>query len=228
MRPSFAREFDWDATYRLVLALRQAGFPKPWRKLDTNAQNELIRVIGEWDEKRKEAYPPVVIEAGLERYLEREQEQLGGRFPVQRFKREPELLRSARQRDREYFFGFIRIDRAYIENDAIQAFKNEYRKRWPQIKSGGGTNWRARLQRLAVMRIRKHERDQWKRLKLVAEFCGYNGCRKEVKAYKDRCKNGRGDEPMSPAAKVEMTNARKAALKFFQDLFPYEKKPLNF
>ena len=84
-----------------------------------------------------------------------------------------------------------------------------------------------KTKQLAVVRIWKLERNQWMRLKLVAEFCGYEGCRKEMKAYRERCRQGRGDEPMSNAAKVEMSDARKSALIFFKSLFRREN-PLSY
>ena len=70
------------------------------------------------------------------------------------------------------------------------------------------------------MRIWKLERNQWKRLKLVAKVCGYKGCKEELAEYEWRCGQGRGDEPMSKAASVEMSDARKGALIYFQSLFP--------
>jgi hypothetical protein len=77
------------------------------------------------------------------------------------------------------------------------------------------------------MRIWKHAHNQWKRLELVAKFCGYRGCVNEAKAYRERCKYGRGGEPMSNAAKAEMSSARADALKFFHSLFP-DEEPLNY
>ena len=63
--------------YRLVLALRKAGFPKPWTALKKNARKELIPAISDWYEERKKTYPPVVIEDTLpERDLEGERERL--------------------------------------------------------------------------------------------------------------------------------------------------------
>src|SRR5262249_46428205 len=128
---------------------------------------------------------------------------------------------------RKCFFGFIRIDCTYNETEASKAFKNEFRKRRPKTSGGGRANWRARLTQLAVMRIWKQEPDQWKRLKLVAEFCGYKGCMEELAAYKERCKEGHGNEPMGDAAKVEISSARSEARKFFQSLFPGEE-PLSY
>lgn len=98
--------------------------------------------------------------------------------------------------------------------------------RWEK-KGGGDAKWRDRLNQLAVMRIWKHERNQWKRLKLVAKFCGYKGCIQEADAYEKRCKEGDADEPMGNAAKVEMSRARSEARKSFQGLFPREE-PLSY
>ena len=226
VRPAFADKFGWDATLRLVLALRNAGFPNPWKALSKSARDQLSQAFTGWDDERKKNYPPVVIEPALERDLEREQEQ-GARFPIWRIRSfEPELRRCQRSR-RKYFYGLIRIDEAYNETEAVKAFRNEFRKRWPTTRGGGGTDWRARLNQLAVMRIRKHERDPWKRLKLVTEFCHYKGCRDEVTAYKERCKQGRGDEQMGKTTQVEMSNARAEARAFFQSLFEGEE-PLSY
>jgi hypothetical protein len=83
---------------------------------------------------------------------------------------------------------------------------------------------RSDLKALSAMRIWKlHERNPWKRLDLVANVCRYKGCVKEAAAYKRRCKEGHGDEPMSKAAKAEMTRARKHALSLFQYWFPWDK-----
>jgi hypothetical protein len=116
---------------------------------------------------------------------------------------------------RDYFFGLFRLDETYNETDAVRAFRAWFRERWAKTKGGGGAKWLNRLKRLAVIRIWKHERDPWKRLKLVAKFCHYKGCRDEVTAYKERCKQGRGDQQMGKAAQVEMSNAaQKHGLSF--------------
>ena len=86
----------------------------------------------------------------------------------------------------------------------------------------------AYLKALSAMRIWKlHERDPWKRLTLLAKFCGYQGCVKETEAYRERCSDGRGDLPMSDAAKVAMTKARDHALSLFQSIFEGEL-PSNY
>jgi hypothetical protein len=86
---------------------------------------------------------------------------------------------------------------------------------------------RSDLKALSAMRIWKHERDRWKRLRLVAEVCGYKGCRKESAEHKESSRREHGGEPMSNIAKAEMTRARKRALSLFQLLFPWGK-PTNY
>jgi hypothetical protein len=87
---------------------------------------------------------------------------------------------------------------------------------------------RSYLKALCVMRICKlHKSKPWKKLELVAEVCGYKGCRIEAAEYKSRCKQGHGDRPMGKAAKTEMSDARARALEFFRRLFPGET-PSNY
>jgi hypothetical protein len=87
---------------------------------------------------------------------------------------------------------------------------------------------RSYLKALSVMRIWKLQKGkQWKRLELVAKTCRYRGCVKEAEEYKRRCKQGHGDQPMSQAAKTEMSDARARALSFFQRFFP-DEKPSNY
>jgi hypothetical protein len=98
----------------------------------------------------------------------------------------------------------------------------------PQLRGKGkSSSIKSFLDALSVMRIYKHERNQWKRLKLVNKVCGYKGCVKELRDYNERRKHGHADQPMSNAAKVEMSKARAHALSFFQSIFQGEK-PLNY
>ena len=207
---------------RLMRTLQHAGcFPKPWKALSNVFQKKLrsllagsTKRIARRDKKR---YPPLIIEnAGIG-------ENADGRLEVS----EPILLQRSRRRGRRYFYGFVQIDRSYNERDLVEAFRKAIRKRWSKTRGGNRERWRARLRNLAVMRIRKNQRNQWKRLELVAEFCSYKGCVREAAAYKKRCKEGRGDEPMSEAAKVQMSSARSEARTFFQSLFPTEE-PLSY
>ena len=73
---------------------------------------------------------------------------------------------------------------------------------------------RSDLKALSVMRIWKHERKPWKRLKLVGKVCRFKSC----KEY---------EWPINNAAKADMTRARKRALNFFEYLFPCGK-PSNY
>jgi hypothetical protein len=206
---------------RLMLTLQHARFPKPWKALSNVSQKDLRPLLA-GSRKRitrrdKKRYPPLIIEnAGIG-------ETADGRLEVS----EPILLQRSMRRGRRYFYGFVQIDRSYNETDVVEAFRKAFRKRWSKTRGGNRERWRARLRNVAVMRIRKNERNQWKRLKLVAEFCGYKGCIREAAAYKKRCKEGRGDEPMSKAAKVEMSSAQANARAFFHELFPGEE-PLSY
>ena len=84
------------------------------------------------------------------------------------------------------------------------------------------------LKALSVMRIWKlHNRNQWKRLKLVAKNCDYEGCARESEEYERRRRRAHGNQPMSDDAKVEMSKARAHALSFFHRLFPWEM-PSNY
>jgi hypothetical protein len=87
---------------------------------------------------------------------------------------------------------------------------------------------RADLKALSVLRIWKlHKRNPWERLRLVAKVCGYKNCKEEAAAYEERRKRWHAKEPMSNAAKVEMSDARDRACKLFECWFPWGK-PSNF
>ena len=231
--PLFVRDnFSGGEKYRFAFALLKAGFPKPWKQRKSNVQKELVVPISEWEKEHKKSHPPVVIEdASPVPDLEREaEESRAGRLGIRIWRLEPsnpELLRRGQQSGRDHFYGFIRIDRAYNQSDAVEAFKKEYERRWAKTKRGGAPHWRNLLNQLSVMRIWNLESNRCERLTLVAKFCGYQGCKDEVKAYKERCKDGRGDEQMSNAAKAEISGARADARTFFQKLFPGEE-PLSY
>jgi hypothetical protein len=113
---------------------------------------------------------------------------------------------------------------------AMERFAREYRPRKKACKEPKQKGQRpkerilAALKALSVMRIWKvHKRDPWKRLELVANTCAYAGCVNELAEYKERCSQGRGDEPMSNAPKAEMSKARKDALSCLQSHFSGEK-----
>jgi hypothetical protein len=221
----------------LFVALRRTGFPKPWKRLKHASKTQLVSLLTGITKRRlrgdKEKYPPVIIEHGAAEFDHSENcwrvSQLGTselslfKIPLP----DGEATERWEHSGRRFFFGFIRIDRGYNEEKAVEAFRKEFRNRWPKTRGGGSAKCRERLNQLAVIRIWKHERDQWKRLKLVAKFCKYSGCIREAEAYKEACKQGHGDQPMSNASKVEMSSARAEARTFFQSLFPGEE-PLSY
>lgn len=207
-----------------MLELHNAGFPKPWSQVLNECKTQLVSLLANSAERAtqrdKTLYPPVIIEQGAAEFVHDGCWRVGQLEPF-------ELSLFREHSGRKCFFGFIRIDRAYNETEAVEAFRQEFRKRWPKTKGGGSTNWSERLKQLVVMRIWKQEPDRWRRLKLVAELCGYKGCVEELAAYNERCKEGYGDEPMNAVAKVEMSRARAKGRKFFQSLFPGEE-PLSY
>jgi hypothetical protein len=233
---SFLSNLTLAQILRLRLSLEKAGFPKnAWIKVKRESQERLTLLLAEWREEQMQGsqvpgeperipptYPPVVIEQAQFDLLAEEHD-LPYYWPSNAL--EPKLFKTTAER--RYFKGFIQIDEAYNETEAVRAFREWFRGRYPKTKSGGRTKWRDRLRQLSVMRIWKCEPDQWNRLQLVAEYCQYKGCHKEASAYKERCKHGHGDDPMGNAAKAEMSAARTEALTFFKDLFPGEK-PMSY
>jgi hypothetical protein len=114
----------------------------------------------------------------------------------------------------------------------MKAFANDHRPTSePEPKRKGQKpeeTIRADLKALSVMRIWKlHAGKPWKRLKVVANVCRYKSCVREATEYKRRRKAWHRTQPMSQAAKTEMSEARSRALRFFQRLFPGEK-PSNY
>jgi hypothetical protein len=224
---------DQNARSTLMFALNKAGWdeaakkneaPPPWASLNAESKTGISRCAKRCLQDRSThpkwrprllvqeflpGHDPVELKSQLEKWREKSCD--------------PALV------DRTYFFGLFRLDETCSEKEAERAFKAFFRKRYgksKRSKSGRGARWRERLNQLAVMRIWKHARNQWERLELVAKLCGYHGCVEEAEAYRKRCEDGYGHEPMGAAAKVEMSSARADALKFFQSLFPGEK-PLN-
>jgi len=220
----------------LTFALNKAGWEKAakknqapplWNSLTEQVKSEIGRCVERCGELKADAQmlpsqPPLLVE-----------EFLPGHDPVElesQLEKWREKSCDAALVDRTYFFGLFRLDGTCNEKEAVEAFRAFFRKQYGETqgsKSGRGARWRERLNQLAVMRIRKHARNQWERLELVAKFCGYHGCVEEAKAYRERCEYGGGHEPMGAAAKVEISSARADALKFFQSLFPAEE-PLNY
>jgi len=236
MSSSFLSDLTFAQIFRLRLHLGRAGFTKKaWKHVKRESQVRLIQLLAKWREEQMQGsqipgepgrippkHPPLIIEPA--QYTWAKEHDLAYYSPEE--PEEPKLFQTSGER--EYFKGFIRIDEAYNETKVVEAFRAWFRKHHSKTKGGGTVKWRNRLKQLSVMRIwKKHERDQWKRLKLVAKFCKYKGCVTEVKAYNERRWQGRAKEPMSNAAKAEMSNARTEARKFFKELFPGEE-PLSW
>jgi hypothetical protein len=229
--PSFVERYlTRGEKYWLALALQQAGFPKPWKKLKKDARNKLSRVISGWYEEQKKSYPPLVIEkAEAERDWRHESASQKWRLaPTQ-----PELLRHGQKSERKYFYGFIRIDEGYTATEVNDAFGAWLRDHWRQTKSGGSPNWQARLNDLVVMRLwnRFPKRENAiKRVEHTAKLttAGFKGCKTFWDDRRKAVKEKRAvEQRISKAANEEMSRAREDALKFFQTLFPSEI-PLNY
>jgi hypothetical protein len=232
LKTPFFLTFTEKQFVRLMLTLRTAGFPSPWKALSKDSQTQLVSLLAGSTErttgKDQELYPPVIIEQGAAEFdLSENSWRVGQLEPF-----ELSLFKAWEHSGRRCFFGFIRIDQAYNETEVVAAFKKEFGTRWERTKGGNRERWAAWLKNLVVMRLWKRfpgkgYRDLYKRLKLVAEFCNYKGCVEEWAAYEERRQVGRGDAPMSNAAKIEMSSARSEARTFFQSLFPGEE-PLSF
>ena len=94
-------------------------------------------------------------------------------------------------------------------------------------RSGRQPESKTCLKDLSVMRIWKRYADPWKRLKLVAEACGYKVCKDELAEYKSRRDRFLPKEPMSNKAQAQMSRARGRSLSLFQCWFPWGK-PWNY
>jgi hypothetical protein len=211
----------------LIRKLQSADFPKPWKRLSKRSRAPLVLLLRNSARvaagRNAKLYPPVVIEEGWREYDYSENcWRVGQLGPL-----ELSLFKGWKYSSRRYFVGFIRIDRGCNEKEAVAAFRNEFRKHCPRPRGGGGRQYRDLLNQLAVMRIWKQDRDQWKRLAEVAEQCGYKACKREAAAYKERRKQGHCDEPMCKDARAEIERARSSARDFFKTLFPWEE-PMNY
>jgi len=97
---------------RLLLALRKAGFPKPWRRLAKESKEQLIWLLAESRRERmggnSEAgippvCPPPVIEPAHFDSLAKDHE-LPYHWPLE--PSEPSLFQRSARSGRKYFFGF--------------------------------------------------------------------------------------------------------------------------
>jgi hypothetical protein len=212
----------------LIRALQRAGFPKPWKRLSQASQTKLVLLLAKSKKGAmrgdKTLYPPVVIE---ETSPEFDQFENQWRFGPS----EPRVLNGWDRSGRLYFWGFIRIDRAYNEMEAFEAFQKEFSKRWEKTKGGNRDWWQAKLNDLVVLRLWKQfPKKPIERVEHVAKFAtaGFKGCKD---FWEQRCQARHEkryvEQRISNAAKVEMSRARAKARTFFQSLFPGED-PLSW
>jgi len=115
--------------------------------------------------------------------------------------------------------------------EAMRKFAEDHRPRNAACKEPQRKGQRpleviqSELKALAAMRIWKlHKGNQWKRLEVVANVCGYEGCVRESVEYERRRTQGQGhcDQPMSNNAQARISQACADAVSFLQRLFPWE------
>ena len=175
---------DQTARSRVTFVLNKAGWqeaankneaPVPWTSLNAQIKREIARSAKRCVErvsKHPKWHRPLLVEEFWPGHDPVELEsQLGN------WKKEAYYSASP---GRSYLFGLFRLDETYNETQLARAFKALFRKRYRKTKGGGGPQWRSLLNKLLVMRIWRHERNRWKRLKSVAELCGYKGCIREL------------------------------------------------
>jgi hypothetical protein len=222
LRTPFFLGLSEERFFRLKVALQRAGFPAPWKELSEVSRTELVSLL-----TGTKNLLPVVIEQGWPEFDYSENCWRVGLLKLS----ESSLFKGREHSGRGYFFGFIRIDQDYSETEAVEAFRNEFRKRWGKRKGGGGAKWQAKLNDLVVMRICKQfrDRDPIKRVEHVARLTtsGFAGCKKWCKERQKAIREKRYVERgISQAAHEETSHARAEACRFFQTLFPGEE-PLN-
>jgi hypothetical protein len=218
--PLFAHEnLRASERYHLVYdALWKAGFPKPWKQLDQHAKLELIKRITGWKENRKKSHPPVVIEAAspeLDEELNYDPGKSHARLYWRLKPSEPQLLRGCEQSGRKYFFGFIRIDEAYNQTEACDAFKTWFEERYGQRKKGN-PHFDGKLRQLAAMRVRHHY-PRGDREGILLEMTG----KKTYKTGRDKIGS------CTDKADIGLSRDCEQAKTFFQTLFPGEE-PIRF
>jgi len=212
---SYLSELRFGNLVAWVTHLRAAAFPKPWKKLSTATRETLVSA---WADALK-GEPKLIIENvtpqwDAERITTGEPLWLLDNYEVRR--------------------GLIRVTEACNETEAMDEFRRWFREERPPTRGGNRKRWAAaRLRDLTVMRLWKQFPSKLygrpvKRIEHVAKFTELKGCR----TFWDQLRNARREKEHVPAevpnaAKVEMSSARKDALRFFQTLFPGEK-PLSF
>jgi hypothetical protein len=218
--------FSEEGFFRLMGALQAAGFPAPWEELSDTSRAELVSLLRNWAGRDRKLYPPVVIEQGWPEY-----DYQGDCYRVGQGPFESSLFKGREHWAwRPPFVGFIRINPGCTETEAVEAFGNEFRKRWGKRKGGGGVKWRDRLNQLEVMRIwKRFPDDPNKRVAQIAQLpIGFKGCRDYLEERRKAIREKREVDPrISKTAEAEMSRARREARASFKTLFPGEE-PLSY
>jgi hypothetical protein len=247
--------FTEDRFFRLMVALQEAGFPKPWKRLSKPSQRQLVLLLAGSTErtlgKDKRLYPPVLIEEGAPEFdlsencrrmgqLESSELSLFIGPPILDESGTPVLdekgnvIRAAKyDSGRTYFFGFIRIDEGYNEREAVEAFRNWFKKRRKETKGGNRERWRAKLNNLVVMRLWHqfpNKKDAIERVEHVAKFttAGFGGCKDYLRERRKAIREKREvEQRISNTAKVEMSSVRAEARTFFRTRFLFPRTVRN-
>ena len=110
----------------LFVALRSAGFPRRWKRLNEASKAHLVSSLAGITKKRlrgdEELYPPVIIEDGAAEFDPVENCWRVGQLEPS----ELSFFKSGKRSGRRYFFGFIRIDRSYNETETVEASEKSF------------------------------------------------------------------------------------------------------
>jgi hypothetical protein len=233
------RDGDVHDYVRLRAALTTAaGFPIAWKRLSPEQRAMLAKPLYstdgkqyfgtgvlDWRLKDTDKHPPLLVKEFLPGH-----DPLEAKSLLEQWKQEAYYDAPV---GRSYFFGLFRLDESYNETDAREAFTAWFRKRYPKTKSGGRDDYKAKLNDLVVMRLRKHfpkRKDAIRRVEYVAKFttAGFKGCKDWWENFCRARKEKRSvDRQIGKPANEEMSRARADALKFFETLFP-DEKPLSY
>jgi len=192
-----------------------AGYPAPWEELDEDVRSKLVGLLYDCPLEPvigRPRYPAVIIEQGLD-----EHEPTGVSF-------------REKYHDDACFLGTIRIDDAASENEAVAAFRTEFRRHCARKRGGGTPKWQAKLNDLRVLRISKRFRDPVRRVQSIAKETtgGFKGCREWWKEHQKAIREKREvDSLISKTAGVEIRRARFRARAFFKKLSPGEEPTLS-
>src|SRR5438874_4721509 len=127
LRSRFFLSFTVEQFFCLMLALKRAGFPKPWKKLSTKSRKALVSLLSCLDPSGdNESYTPVMIERGLIEFAPCV-ETADRRHHWRLESKGSSLLKSCERNGRKYFYGIIRIDQGCNETEAVEGFRDEFR-----------------------------------------------------------------------------------------------------